>query len=109
MCVGRCSTPRGRKKDIGLDPIDAFSARGMKRLVYEEEWHSWMCRMSVWASKEGRLLIRFAGRGSEESWQIVGLRLDDLTAEEVRDVEGNWLPQCVRKAWADFQVDFPAM
>jgi hypothetical protein len=97
---------------ITLEFIDRFHARGMRRLhAFDVRFagRRQVYRGEIWATKDGRLLVRFncpTESDYDEAHEIRGLKASDLSQTDINsnpkeadDVWLPWVPQCVRDRW----------
>jgi len=101
------------KKQIKLEYIPWFSARGLKRVYTADHWQFEGKRkysMDIWSTRDGRLLMRFYNRCTEAdnyAYEIKGMMYSDIPADEIGIEE--WIPNCVTKEfekWMTSEMPF---
>jgi hypothetical protein len=109
---GEWNTPARRSSKVELVVIPAFDARGMKFVYGRGEDYGnrgYVFNMSVWLTKDHRLLVRFWAQSkgvSDKSLEVIGFSHKSLplTRDPGKNVYGNeeWAPYCLRQAYSDW-------
>lgn len=94
--------------EVELEPIDDFSARGMRRVYSRaDQYHGrGTFNMDIWKTRDGRLLLRFWSRCQHVEWwsrEVKGMDLS-LVPEPVKGevFQESWIPQAVRLEYDDW-------
>ena len=99
-----------RKSQARIEYIDAFDARGMRR-VYGRGDHfgrKAALKMDIWRDKRGQLFARFWSRNSEVdelSIAIHGIRTDSIPKPHKGAAFSDvWIPKVVRDEYTDWMT-----
>jgi len=97
---------------ITLEFVEHFRAYGMRRLHGFDVLSAGKRRVfrgDIWATKDGRLLVRFncpTESDYDESYEIRGMTPSDVRDADLNsgdtesdDVWPSWVPECVRDRW----------
>lgn len=92
---------RRLSRGISVNYIDAFNARGMRRVYGRCDYfgRGRTFNMDVWLTKDGRLLARFWARRDEVdcySLEVIGHTLPIVQNNRNYEANEEWVPQCLR-------------
>jgi hypothetical protein len=96
------------RKQIKLEYVSWFSARGLKRLYAADHWQFNGRRkysIDIWSTKDDRLLMRFYNRCVEAdnyAYEIRGMKYSDIPEDQIGTEE--WIPACVFKEFEKWMI-----
>jgi hypothetical protein len=100
------------KKQIELEFIDWFSAKGLKNIFIADHVIFGGKRkytMDLWTTKDGRLLMRFHHKSEEAynyAYEIKGMQFSDIPQDQIPSDKfpPRWLPDVINKAFDNWMT-----